>query len=284
MKKATIGLLVFASSLSVGCINKDQTKINNTIEQASTNLDRLINANYTDIQNGFGTPYSSIYYINSDKLKDKNLSSITIDDIKDSVISNVVYNHPDFKDKYLHVYFENGIVKNAVTDNFDYFTNETIVPSEKLTDINYKLEFFRGDGSLFKDNFNVNTARNMFVDKNIDSFNNFYKTKTSNFVATNIKDNSKLYFYNLVNYNPESSSTINATNNYQLNSSPKLGVVNPINNNVIYINQIDSKNLSEYSTTSLGVKTDENNNIKWIKILDKKETYNLINKSFNLKP
>lgn len=286
MKKTTIGLLVFMSSISVGCINKDQANINNTIEKASTDANRLLNATYEDMQSGFGAPYSSIYYINSENLRNKNINSITIDDIQDSVISNVVYKHPDYEDKFLHVYFENGTVKNALTNNYNYFESGSIVPDERLKEIDYKLEFYKGEGAIFRDTFNINSARNMFVGKSINNFDQFYKVKNSNFKATKIKDNSKIYFYSLVNFDPSATSNLNQNLNvnYQLNTKPKLAVINPINNNISYVNQISSEDLSQYSNTSLAIKTDENSNIKWIKILNKDETYDLINKSFNLKP
>ena len=52
----------------------------------------------------------------------------------------------------LHVYFENGIVKNATTDKYDIFTNEKIVPKDKVSNIDYKLQFFKGHGAYLKVN------------------------------------------------------------------------------------------------------------------------------------
>ncbi len=287
MKKATIGLLLFATTISTGCtaMNKDKATIDNTIERASNEVDKLINAGYKDVQNGFGVPYSSIYYINSDYLNGKNINYITENDIKNSVNALATYKHPREKDKYLHVYFENGIVKNATTDKYDIFTDEKIVPKDKVSNIDYKLQFFKGHGAIFKNKFNINDARKMFNNKNISDFNKYYNTDNSNFIATNTKDDSKLYFYNLVNFDPNKVDELNKklNDNSQTVVKPELAIINPVNNNITYVNEIDGDNLSDYSRLSLAVKTDENNNIKWIKILNKEDNYILLKKSFGLK-
>lgn len=286
MKKATIGLLLFATTISTGCqVNQDRVMIDKNIEKASNKLDKLINSSYKDIQNGFGVPYSSVYYIDSSNLENKNIKNITENDIKNSVVALSSYNHPEYKDKFLHVYFENGVVKNAITDKYDMFTNERIVPYDKIQNIDYKLQFFRGNGSIFKEKFNVSDARKMFTNKNINDFNKYYNTENANFVATNMKDNSKLYFYNLVNFDPNKVDELNNTlqNRSETNIKPKVAIINPINNNIVHINEINQNDLSQYARLSLAVKTDENGKIKWIKILNKEDNYELIKKSFNLK-
>ncbi|MFI3209552.1 MAG: hypothetical protein R3Y64_00635 [Peptostreptococcaceae bacterium] len=285
MKKTTMGLLVFMSALSIGCVNQNQSQINKYVEMASKDTDSLINTNYKDIQGGFGVPHSSIYYIDADKFMHQSLDEIDAEEIKDSVTALSIYRHPDQESKFLHVYFDKGVVKDASVGSMREFTDETLLPKEKIQDADYRLQFFKNKGSIYKETFNLNNARDLYIGKNINEFNNAYKVVTSNFKATKINDNSNIYFYNLVNFDPTTTNAINNSLNvnYQINTKPNTAIINPINNSIQHVNEINYENSTNYSSTSLAVKTNENNKIESIKILNKDETYDLINKSFDLK-
>ena len=84
MKKSILFMPVLISLSIVGCtMNYNQPSSDKVIHQSSLNIDKLINANAADVEKSLGSPYYATYYIDADKLKSKNINSISIEDLKE---------------------------------------------------------------------------------------------------------------------------------------------------------------------------------------------------------
>ncbi len=274
MKKYLSSLFIFTLVLTSGC--SIDTKINNniSIKQASENIDKLIDLNYKQIQNNLGYPSSSIYYVSNEKIKNKDINSINIEDIKSSVSAVSSYYNKD-NDTYLHLYFENGVVKDAITGNYSLAYSTDLTPN---INPDYKLEFFNGQGVINSSNFSLIDSKNKFAGKNISEFNSYYKITNPNFIASTVDNKNKIYFYSLVDQGNKKDVVYP---NYNKNSNSKLSNINPTNNNIGEYNKISNNNISDYSKTSLAVYT-KDNQIEFIQIIDRDFMYELINKSFKI--
>ncbi len=280
MKKLSLITFTCVSLLLVGCSNNYKLpKYSSIIEQASINIDRLTNANFKDIENDLGSPNVATYYIDANKIKGKDINALTLDDIKDSVVSLASYKNPKEKNSYLHIYYENGLVRDAISGSYDLYFSNTLIPEYRLSSSDYKVEFFKGEGAISINTFNLENSKDNFLGKNITIFEKFYDIKSANFIASTIDDSDKLYFYPLVDYNVNQESKYKYPN-YQSNSEAKLGYTNPINNNISYTNQSTSSDLSDFAKKSVVIYTDKNGNIKFIQISNNDFMYGLINKAF----
>ena len=93
MKKSILFMPVLISLSIVGCtMNYNQPSSDKVIHQSSLNIDKLINANAADVEKSLGSPYYATYYIDADKLKSKNINSISIEDLKEDVSLLASYN------------------------------------------------------------------------------------------------------------------------------------------------------------------------------------------------
>ena len=282
MKRPIILALILTSTLSFGCsMNNQNPKSPDIIQQATVNMDKLMNASFNDVENAFGAPYSAVYYINTNNLKGKNINNLTMEDLRDNIEVLSTYKNSQNPNSYLYVYYENGKVKNTLSGannlaNFNKLTN-----TKKISQANYKVEFFKNKGSIPYNNFNLNEAKDKFIGKDIDSFNKAYKVASANFIASNINGSDKIYFYPLVthNTNPSNNQTYP---NYSSNNDAKLGTVNPLNNNISMTNKTNNSNISQYSTSSVLIYT-KDNIIQTIEIVNGNFIYGLIDKSFNSK-
>lgn len=282
MKRPIIFTLILASTLSVGCsMNNQNPKSPDIIQQATVNMNKLMNASFNDVENYFGSPDSAVYYINTNNLKNKDINNLTMEDLRDNIEVLSTYVNSQNPDSYLYVYYENGKVKDTLSGAVDLLTSQNIANTKKTSQANYKVEFFKNKGSIDYDNFNLNYAKNNFIGKDIDSFNKAYKVSSANFIGSNIKGTDKIYFYPLVTHNTNPSK--NQTHpNYTSNSNAKLDTVNPLNNNISITNKTDNTNISQYSKSSVLVYT-KDNIIQTIEIVDGNFIYGLIDKSFNTK-
>ena len=95
---------VLISLSIVGCtMNYNQPSSDKVIHQSSLNIDKLINANAADVEKSLGSPYYATYYIDADKLKSKNINSISIEDLKEDlnqIITQIEVNidYPEYED------------------------------------------------------------------------------------------------------------------------------------------------------------------------------------------
>ena len=77
----------------VGCtMNYNQPSSDSAIHQYSLNIDKLINANAADVEKSLEVLIMQTYYIDADKLKSKNINSISIEDLKEDVSLLAFYN------------------------------------------------------------------------------------------------------------------------------------------------------------------------------------------------
>jgi len=282
MKRPIILTLILVSTLSVGCsMNNKNPKSQNIVQQATDNTDKLMNASFTDVENTFGSPYSAVYYINTDNLKDMNINNLTMEDLRDNISVLSTYVNSQNPDSYLYVYYEDGKVKNTLSGAYNLATSQNLTNTEKISEANYKVEFFKNKGSIPYNNFNLNNAKDKFIGKNIDDFNKSYKVDSANFIGSNIKGTDKIYFYPLINQNTNPSKEQKHPN-YTSNNDAKLSTVNPLNNNISITNNTDNKNLSQYAQSAVLVYT-KDDKIKSIEVVDSDFIYGLIDKSFNNK-
>ena len=282
MKRPIIFTLILASTLSVGCsMNNQNPKSPDIIQQATVNMNKLMNASFNDVENYFGSPDSAVYYINTNNLKNKDINNLTMEDLRDNIEVLSTYVNSQNPDSSLYVYYENGKVKDTLSGAVDLLTSQNIANTKKTSQANYKVEFFKNKGSIDYDNFNLNYAKNNFIGKDIDSFNKAYKVASANFIGSNIKGTDKIYFYPLVTHNTNPSNNQKHPN-YTSNNNAKLSTVNPLNNNISSTNKTDNTNISQYSKSSVLVYT-KDNIIQTIEVVDGNFIYGLIDKSFNTK-
>ncbi|MGL5348380.1 MAG: hypothetical protein ACRDA3_13620 [Peptostreptococcaceae bacterium] len=279
MKKSILFAFLLVPVLAVGCaMNNKNPKSENIIQQATVNMDKLMNAPFRDVENAFGTPYSSVYYINTNNLKGKDINNLTMNDLRDNITVLSTYENNQKKDSYLHVYYENGKVKNTLSGSYDLATSEKFVNNPKLSEANYKVEFFKNKGAICYDDFNLNTAKDKYIGMTVDEFNKAYQVKSANFIASPTKGTDKIYFYPLVPHNLHPAKE-HKYPNYSSNEDAKLDTVNPLNNNISTTNKTDNKDLAEYAKSAVLVYT-KDKNIKSIEIVNSNFIYGLIDKSF----
>lgn len=279
MKKSILFTFIFVSVLAVGCtMNNKNPKSENIIQQATVNMDKLMDAPFREVENAFGTPYSSVYYINANNLKGKDINSLTMDDLRNNITVLSTYENAQKKDSYLHVYYENGKVKDTLSGAYNLASSEKFTNKLKLAEANYKVEFFKKQGAICYDDFNLNIAKDKYIGMTINDFNKDYEVKSANFIASPSEGTDKIYFYPLVPHNLHPSKE-HKYPNYASNEDAKLNTVNPLNNNISNTNKTDNKNLAEYAKSAVLIYTN-NNKIKSIEIVNSNFIYGLIDKSF----
>lgn len=282
MKKSMLLVFLFVSVLAVGCAMNEKMPTNqNIIQQASNNTDKLINAGFKDVENAFGTPYSAVYYINADNLKGKDINNLTMEDLRNNITVLSTYKNNKNDDSYLHVYYENGKVKETLVENHKLSSSEKFPSKSNLSNATYKVEFFKDKGVICSDDFSLNYAKDNFIGKTINEFNKSYNIKSANFIASTLNGSDKIYFYPFVPHNIHPSKE-HTYPNYGSNDDTKLGTTNPTNNNISNTNKSDSKNLPEYAKSAVLVHT-KDNKIKSIDIVDSKFVYSLIDQSLKIK-
>lgn len=279
MKKSILFIPVIISLSIVGCTtNYNQPSSNQVIHQASLNIDKLINTNATDIEKSLGSPYYATYYIDADKIKDKNINSISIKDLREDISLLASYKDDKSINTYLHIYYENGVAKDAFYGPYEVANLDNLISASNISNADYKVSFFRNNGSICYNDFLIDNAKKEFIGKSISDFNNTYKLKSANFVASTINESDTLYFYPLVNHDVIHKDQYNHPN-YSSNENAKLGLVNPLNNNISSANKTNGNDLSNYykSAVVLYVKDDK---IQSIQTADKQFFYKLINNAF----
>ena len=277
MKNSIIFTLIFCSILMFAC-TMNNTSSNSTIKQASINIDRLMGSTFKDVEKLLGTPYSSVYYINVDKLKNKNLNNLTMNDLRDSISIESTYQINKNNDDYLHIYFEDGQVKNAISGSYKIANSDELINKDNLSQTDYKVEFFNNEGFLCDKEFTVEYAKKDYIGKPISNFNKVYKINSANFIASNLTGNEKLYFYPIVSCNLHPSKE-HVHPNYSSNSDLKNSIVNPMNNNISNVNQTNNNNVGNYSKSALLIYS-KNNKIQSMEIVNNDFIYGLINKTF----
>lgn len=278
MKKPILLAFIFISLLAVGCsMNNKNPNSDKLIEQTSKNMDKLMNSRFKDVEKSFGTPYSSVYYIDTEDFKEKDIQNITMDDIRDSVSILSTYKNNNKSDEYIHVYYEDGIVRDAISGKYD-LNKSPKFNKEDFKDATYKVEFFKGKGLICRNDFSLSYAKQSLIGKQISDFNNTYYVKSANFIGSTINGKDKIYFYPLVPHNVYPSKE-NKHPKYSSNADAKLDTVNPNNNNISSTNNTDNKNLGEYSKSAVLVYT-KNDKIQSIEIIDNNFVIGLMDKTF----
>lgn len=282
MKKSILFTFLLVSVLGVGCAMNNKTpKSENIVQEATVNMEKLANASFKDVENAFGSPYSAVYYINTNNLKGKDINNLTMEDLRNNITVISTYENAQNPNSYLHVYYENGKVKNTLSGAYELATSKKLTNNTKLSEANYKVEFYKNKGTLCFDDFDLSVAKDKFVGKTIEDFNNAYQVKSANFIASTTKGTDKIYFYPLVPHNIHPSKEHNYPN-YASNEDAKLDTVNPLNNNISITNNTDNKNLAEYAQSAVLVYA-KDDKIQSIEIVDGNFIYGLINKSFTAK-
>lgn len=279
MKNFTLFIPILISLSIVGCsMNNNQLPSDNVIHQASLNIDKLINTNYQDIEKSFGTPYYATYYIDADKLKNENINSISIEDLKEDVSLLASYKDPKSNNSYLHVYYEDGIVKDVIYGPYKIDNLENLVSTSNISNADYKVSFIKNNGAIYYKNFSIDNVKKEFIGKTISDFNNSYNLKSANVIASTINESDYLYFYPLVDYDA-TNNEIYKHNNYSSNKDSKLGLVNPLNNNISKANKTNNDNLMDYYKSAIVLYV-KDNKIQSIQKADKDFFYKLINDTF----
>lgn len=267
MKKNLLLILVFVSLFITACsMGSNNTKANDSIQKSSTNIDKLVGAGYKDVEKSFDTPYSSVYYIDADKFKNKDLNTLTLDDMRDSIAIVSSYEVDKNKDSYLHVYYENGKAKQAENGKYSLSKSDKFNSNVVSSQADYKVEFFKNKGMICEKDFTIENAKKDFIGKTIKDFNKSYSVNCANFIAHTINNDEKLYFYPLVPHEVHPNKE-HSHPHYASNNIPKDSIVNPANNNISSVNQADNKNLGEYAKSAIAVYT-KNNKIEKIEIVN----------------
>ena len=220
MKKSILFMPVLISLSIVGCtMNYNQPSSDKVIHQSSLNIDKLINANAADVEKSLGSPYYATYYIDADKLKSKNINSISIEDLKEDVSLLASYNDNQSSDSSLNIYYEDGVVKDALYGPYKLksanFVASTINESDTLYfyplvnhDVIHKDQYKHPN---YSSNENANLGLVNPLNNNISLTNktngndlaNYYKsavvlyTKDDKIQSIQIAD--KQFFYKLIN-------------------------------------------------------------------------------------
>lgn len=258
MKKNLLLLLAFVALFATACsMNVNNPKANTYIRQASVNTEKLKNASFRDVEKAFGTPYSSVYYINTQNLKGNNLSTLTKEDLQNNVTIQSTYEVDKNKDSYLHVYYENGKVKDVVSGNYNLYNSERFIKNNAVTNSNYKIEFYKNKGMICERDFTIEYAKKDYIGTNIAEFNKSYQVNSANFVASSINSTDKLYFYPLVPHELHPDKQ-HQHPHYSSKNVTKDSIVNPVNNNISNVSQTDNNNLGDFAKTAVLVHTKDN--------------------------
>lgn len=279
MKKFILFTFIFVSVLASGCsmnTKNNTTNSDKVIQQSSMNTDKLMNTGFKEVEKSFGTPYSSVYYIDTNKLSGKDMNTLAMEDLRDSVTILSSYKNKEKNDEYIHVYYENGKAKDALSGAYNLSTSDRFT-SKDLSKADYKVEFFNGKGLICSDDFKLEYVKKDFVNKKISDFNNAYDLKSANFIASTMTSNDKIYFYPLVAHKVHPRAE-HKHPNYSSNHDAKLDTVNPVNNNISTVNSTTNKDLGDYSKSAVLVHT-KDDKIQTIEIVDNNFVLGLMNKS-----
>lgn len=275
MKKAMLFIPAIISLLLTGCaMNFTQSSSPNAIHEASLSIDKLINFNAVDVEEYLGSPNYATYYINADKLKNKNINTLSVKDLSEDILALASYKDNNSNNSYLYVYYENGVVKDAFYGPYKIDNLENVISPSKISNIDYKVTFYKNRGAINYNNFVIDNVKKEFLGKSIEDFNKAYNLKSANFIASTIDNSDTIYFYPLVNYNTSYKEEYKHPN-YSSNENAKLGYINPLNNNISNTNKTDNKDLLNYykSAVALYVK---DNKIQSIQIVDNQFLYKLV--------
>ena len=156
MKKSILFMPVLISLSIVGCtMNYNQPSSDKVIHQSSLNIDKLINANAADVEKSLGSPYYATYYIDADKLKSKNINSISIEDLKEDVSLLASYNDNQSSNSYLHIYYEDGVVKDALYGPYKIDNLDNVISASNISNADYKVSFFKNRGAICYNDFSI---------------------------------------------------------------------------------------------------------------------------------
>ena len=163
MKKSILFMPVLISLSIVGCtMNYNQPSSDKVIHQSSLNIDKLINANAADVEKSLGSPYYATYYIDADKLKSKNINSISIEDLKEDVSLLASYNDNQSSNSYLHIYYEDGVVKDALYGPYKIDNLDNVISASNISNADYKVSFFKNRGAICYNDFSIDIAKKEF--------------------------------------------------------------------------------------------------------------------------
>ena len=280
MKKFAISILFFILLMTTACNLNNLSSNNQYISQASIDTTKLIGTKSNDLEVSFGVPYSATYYIDSNKIKYISTEELTLKDLENSIYVVATYKNNNNKENpFFHVYYENGLVKNAISGDYNLRTSKDLISSEYLSNADYKVEFYNHKGMICKGDFVISYATKEFVGKSISDFNNSFNLNSANFIASTIDNKEKLYFYPLVPHKQHPDKN-HSYPKYSSNNNVKLDTVNPVNNNLSNTNKTNNKDLSNYSDSSVVIYT-KDNEIQSITIERKDFVLGLINKAFS---
>lgn len=280
MKKCIISILFFMLLMTTACNLNNLSSNNQYISQASINPTKLIGTKSNDLEVSFGVPYSATYYIDSNKIKYISTEELTLKDLENSIYVVATYKNNNNKENpFFHVYYENGLVKNAISGDYNLRTSRDLISSEYLSNADYKVEFYNHRGMICKGDFVVSYAAKEFVGKSIRDFNNAFNLSSANFIASTIDNKEKLYFYPLVPHKQHPDKN-HSYPKYSSNNNVKLNTVNPVNNNLSNTNKTNNKDLSNYSDSSVVIYT-KYNEIQSLTIEGKDFVLGLMNKAFS---
>ena len=202
-----------------------------------------------------------------------------IEDLKEDVSLLASYNDNQSSNSYLHIYYEDGVVKDALYGPYKIDNLDNVISASNISNADYKVSFFKNRGAICYNDFSIDNAKKEFVGKPISNFNNTYKLKSANFVASTINESDTLYFYPLVNHDVIHKDQYKHPN-YSSNENAKLGLVNPLNNNISSTNKTNGNDLANYYKSAVVLYT-KDDKIQSIQIADKQFFYKLINDVFN---
>lgn len=280
MKKFAISILFFILLMTTACNLNNLSSNNQYISQASIDTTKLIGTKSNDLEVSFGVPYSATYYIDSNKIKYISTEELTLKDLENSIYVVATYKNNNNKENpFFHVYYENGLVKNAISGDYNLRTSRDLISSEYLSNADYKVEFYNHKGMICKGDFVISYATKEFVGKSISDFNNSFNLNSANFIASTIDNKEKLYFYPLVPHKQHPDKN-HSYPKYSSNNNVKLNTVTPVNNNLSNTNKTNNKDLSNYSDSSVVIYT-KYNEIQSLTIEGKDFVLGLMNKAFS---
>lgn len=266
--------------MTTACNLNNLSSNNQYISQASIDTTKLIGTKSNDLEVSFGVPYSATYYIDSNKIKYISTEELTLKDLENSIYVVATYKNNNNKENpFFHVYYENGLVKNAISGDYNLRTSRDLISSEYLSNADYKVEFYNHKGMICKGDFVISYATKEFVGKSISDFNNSFNLNSANFIASTIDNKEKLYFYPLVPHKQHPDKN-HSYPKYSSNNNVKLNTVNPVNNNLSNTNKTNNKDLSNYSDSSVVIYT-KYNEIQSLTIEGKDFVLGLMNKAFS---
>ena len=278
MKKTIISVFVL---IAIGFISYSYVNpkpvFNSSMNTYTSMVDKYYNASFSDIDKSLGSPYHSVYYINTDKLDITNISNFDIDKLKEFVYvisSYKINDNPNYN--FIHLYFKDGVVKDAALGDYNLSNSSRFTNFPELKNYNYKVEHFKESSGIYKKYFTMGNAKVDFKDKTIKQFNDNYNIKNSSFIASTKDSSKRIYFYSLLNNNLTPDKQY-LHPNYSSNKDVKNDTVNPLNNNINLYNASDSTQL-DYSDSAVLIST-KGDIIKNIEVVNNKFIYDMINKN-----